>query len=422
LLIAFISGICSNARADGMYAPAKKLAKLTASDGQIDDMLGNSVAVDGNTIVVGNLTANVGGHLQQGAVYVYVEPKNGWHSMTQTAKLTASDGQEFDGFGQSVAVLGDTIAIGAYCHDVSGAHCAGAVYIFEKPKTGWKDMTETAELTSTVNYLGLGLGWSVAIGPDGDVASGAGLGGDGDGAVYIFQKPSSGWRNMTQTAILTASDGEPENALGASVSYVGDTVASGAVGWPDGAGEDCCQGAVYIYTKPASGWKDSTETARITASDGQQDDLFGGAVTFDPDADTLFSGTPGATVNGNYQQGAVYAFSKPAGGWQTTSKFKAKLTAHDGSGRNGFGDTIAAQHFFIAVGAPGYSVFQGAAYLYLKPSNGWKTTSRYDDQLTDTVSKYDFLGGALSLQKNTLVVGADLERPAGAAYVYRVVP
>jgi hypothetical protein len=68
----------------------------------LNDVFGNSVAMDGDTIVVGDVTANVGQNSEEGAAYVFVKPASGWHNMTQTAKLTASDGEESDGFGQGV--------------------------------------------------------------------------------------------------------------------------------------------------------------------------------------------------------------------------------------------------------------------------------------------------------------------------------
>jgi hypothetical protein len=400
---------------------ARELGKLTASDGQVDDALGNAVAVDGDTIVVGDESAVVGKNFQQGEAYVFVKPANGWHSMTQTAKLTASDGQEFDGFGQSVAIRGNTIAIGANCHPWNHGRCPGAVYIFEKPESGWTDMTQTAELTASDDNspYGFALGWSVAIGPDHTVAAGAILAAANGGAVYVFPKPPRGWKNMTQTAELTASDGEPMNALGQSVSYVGNTVAAGAIGWPSGGGDNCCQGAAYIFAKPAKGWKSATETARLNQPDREPRDNFGVALSFDPSAENLISaGATGTPVNGERPR-ALYVFSKPTGGWKTTSASTARLTAYNGRVGDGFGAPVGVEENLIATGAPGFSNFRGAAYLYQKPAEGWKTTSKYDLRLSFHANGNDFFGGALALQGDTLVIGADLEKPAGAAYVFQ---
>jgi FG-GAP repeat len=91
-----------------------ELAKLTESDGLLGSShLGVAVALDGDTAVVGDANA---GASDIGAAYVYVKPASGWQNMTQTAKLTSSDGGELDEFGSSVAIRGDTIVVGAPWH------------------------------------------------------------------------------------------------------------------------------------------------------------------------------------------------------------------------------------------------------------------------------------------------------------------
>ena len=87
-------------------------AKLTASDGAAGDDFGSSVSISGNTVVVG---ARCHGrrNSHQGAAYVFTEPGSGWANMTQTAKLTASDGAADDDFGYSVSISGNTVVVGA---------------------------------------------------------------------------------------------------------------------------------------------------------------------------------------------------------------------------------------------------------------------------------------------------------------------
>ena len=80
---------------------------LTASDSENGNNFGYSVAIDGNTVVVGTIDSSVG------EAYVFVKPAGGWKNMTQTAKLTASDGVEGNEFGDWVAIDGNTIAVGA---------------------------------------------------------------------------------------------------------------------------------------------------------------------------------------------------------------------------------------------------------------------------------------------------------------------
>src|SRR6202162_5444499 len=85
-----------------------QLAELTPSTRATNDWFGISIAVSGNTVVVGDFDANIETF---GAVYVYVKPASGWANMTQVAKLTSSDNGE--GFGTSVAISGNTVVVGA---------------------------------------------------------------------------------------------------------------------------------------------------------------------------------------------------------------------------------------------------------------------------------------------------------------------
>jgi len=400
--------------------PIIEAAKLIASDGQEGDIFGSAVAIDGDTIVIGAEGASLGKGYQQGAAYVFVKPANGWRNMRQTAKLTASDGANFAYFGFSVAVRGDTIVIGAYCHSDTQRRCNGAVYVFAKPATGWTDMTETAELTASDDHSDAGyvLGWSVVIDRKArTVAAGALLANDGAGAVYMFVKPANGWANMTQNAELTASDANQANCcLGYALSFAGNTLAAGDPGWSNGNPNSCCQGAAYIFVKSAKGWTNMTETARLLASDGVAGDELSYSVSLD--GDTLALAAVRATIKGQ-QQGAVYVFLEPQSGWKDTSQFRAKLTAFNGHSGDALGVSVGLSGNLLIAGDDGYLSDEGAAYAYLKPAGGWKTTSKYNFRLTDPGRQpAAFFGAAVAQQGNVSVVGAYLENPAGAAYVY----
>ncbi|MGA8150429.1 MAG: hypothetical protein WB952_05725 [Terriglobales bacterium] len=128
-------------------------AKLTTSDA--DFYFISAIAVQGNTIVAGD--CGEGGNPGPGAAYVFVKPATGWKSMTESAKLTASDGKPYDCFGHSVAVSHDTVVVGAPTSQ------EGAAYVFVKPPNGWTNMTETAKLTAFDALVSPGLGTSVAI-------------------------------------------------------------------------------------------------------------------------------------------------------------------------------------------------------------------------------------------------------------------
>ena len=178
--------------------PIMQLGKITASDGSFSDGFGNGLAIGGNTIVVG--AGGADGTI--GAAYVFVKPATGWTTMTETAKLTPSDGAPEDSFG-AVGVSGNTVIVGnAPC---TGANSrTGKVYVYVEPPTGWVSTTETAQLSASNGKICNGLGQQVAI--SGNVVVTAGIGQNVPiGQVYVFVKPSTGWVTGTQTALLSSS-------------------------------------------------------------------------------------------------------------------------------------------------------------------------------------------------------------------------
>jgi len=140
-----------------------QLAELTASDGSTGDDLAWSVSVNGNTIAVGAPNASIGSNSAQGAVYVFVKPAGGWTNMTQTAKLTASDGASGDQLGWSVSISGHTVVAGAPNAIVGGNQHQGAAYVFVEPTGGWVNMTQTAKLTASHGAEQDNLGFSVSV-------------------------------------------------------------------------------------------------------------------------------------------------------------------------------------------------------------------------------------------------------------------
>jgi hypothetical protein len=392
-------------------------AKLTASDGGFNDQFGASVSISGDTIVVGAR------YDDSYSAYVFEKPGGGWSDMTQTAKLTASDGASNDQFGHSVAISGDTVVVGARAHD----GFKGSAYIFEKPGGGWSDMTQTAKLTASDGAPSDVFGHSVAISGDTVV-----VGADGDnvtyvdqGSAYVFEKPVAGWSDMTQTAKLTASDGTAYDEFGVFVVVSGDTVVVGADGdnvtYMD-------QGSAYVFEKPVAGWSDMTQTAKLTASDGAQDDYFGNSVAISED--TVVVGAYGVDKTINevtyFDVGQSYVFDKPVGGWSDMTQ-TAKLTASDGAAIDDFGYSVAISGNNVVVGAWGYDdnglSSSGSAYVFEKPGTGWSDMTQTAKLTASDGAAYDWFGYSVAISGDTLVVGAhgdDNYGASGSAYVFEV--
>jgi hypothetical protein len=355
--------------------PLVQTAELTASDGADSDSLGTSVAISGSTIAAGAPGYSLGDNDGEGGVYVFAEPASGWHNATQTAELTPSDPVGSDALGTSVAISGSTIAAGAADHTVGPNAQQGAVYVFDEPASGWHDATENAELTASDGAPGDSLGDSVAI-SGATIAAGADShtvgANSGQGAVYVFTEPASGWQNATQTAELTTSDGASGDGLGDSVAISGATIAAGATS--HSLGGDGGQGAVYVFAEPASGWHDAIQTAELTASDGASSDALGVSVAIS--GSTIVAGAADHTVGPNAQQGAVYVFDEPASGWRDATE-NAELTTSDGATGDELGDSVAISGTTIVAGAQNHTVGgisgQGAAYAFAEPASGWQS-------------------------------------------------
>ncbi len=397
--------------------PFLQAAELIASDRAAGDNLGASVAVSGNTIVAGAPFHKVGGNAYQGAVYVFTEPSGGWSTASQTAELTASDGAANDNLGWSVGVSGDTIVAGAVQYD-GGQPGQGAVYVFTEPGGGWTNATQTAELTASDGAANDNLGWSVAVnGPT--ITAGALYHAVGDndtqGAVYVYTKPAGGWINATQSAELTASDGAAADQLGSSVAISADTIAAGSPQRTIGGNVD--EGAVYVFTRPSGGWTDATENARLTASDGAAYDALGWSVAVS--GDTIAAGAP---LHGNQAQGAVYVYTKPDAGW-TTATQTAELTASDGAASDQLGSSVGVTADTITAGAPQRTVgghgAQGAVYVYAKPGGGWTTATQTAELTASDGATGDELGSSLAISGTTIAAASPRRTiNRGALYVF----
>ena len=231
-------------------------------------------------------------------------------------------------FGASVSISGDTVVVGApetpYNDTVAGP---GAAYVFSEPGPVWANMAQTAELTASDGAAGDGFGVSVSISGN-TVAVGAPGSPDDPGtyysgtdngpeAAYVFTEPGSGWATMTQTAELTASDGAAEDLFGVSVSISGNTVAVGAPRTPFNLGTYTPgAGVAYVFTEPGSGWANTTQTGELTASDGAAgSDEWGGdafGVSVSISGNTVVAGAANAMIGENGGQGAAYVFAARA--------------------------------------------------------------------------------------------------------------
>jgi len=333
------------------WANMTQTATLTPSDG--GEGFGISVAISGDVIVVGaaNTSNFRAPDASPGAVYVFVKPAGGWTDMTETFKLTASDGQPGDAFGNSVAISGETIAVGAFFVN----NFSGRAYVFTCQSNG---CTQAAELSASdsggiLDYLGC----SVAISGNTIVAGSFGHN-NFQGSAYVYVEPSGGWADMTETAELSTLNGMSGDNVGFSVAIGSGTIVAGAPGASNAFG------AAYIYTEPSAGWATTANyTAELGAPDAAQDDSFGASVGITAGGKGIAVGEPSATIGGNSEQGSVDAYVLPPSGWRSTRTAYAEATSSDGTLYDFLGTSVAASGKKVVAGAVKEDR-PGAAYIF----------------------------------------------------------
>ena len=244
-------------------------AKLTASDGVALDQFGSSVAMAGDTVVVGAVFDDA----SQGSAYVFARTGSTW---AQQAKLTASDGAAEDYFGASVSVSGDTVVVGAYFDDVDNPGYSidrGSAYVFARTGSTW---AQQAKLTASDGAAEDQFGFSVSVSGD-TVVVGAIFDDSnniaythGTGSAYVFVRTNAIW---AQQAKLVASDGVVGDYFGWSVSVSGDTVVVGAV--YDDIATNFDQGSAYVFVRTNAIW---AQQEQLLAGDGAGGDNFGWSV------------------------------------------------------------------------------------------------------------------------------------------------
>lgn len=351
-------------------------AVLTAADGMPNDWFGRSVSIDGDTALVGADAADEGGNDNQGAAYVFVREAGGW---VQQARLVADDGAQFDQFGISVAVSGDTALVGSP---------ANAAYVFERNAGVW---TQTAKLTASDGVSDDTFGIAVAL--DGDTALvGARQanvdGRNNQGAAYVFVRSAGTW---TEQAKLTASNGLAFDLFGDAVALSGDVAAVGAA-FADPGGNDA-QGAAYIYARTGTIW---TEQAVLGASDAAPGARFGSSVA--ASGDSVVVGSNYADIGANVRQGAAYVYQRSGTTWSE----QAKLSAAAGTTNSEFGISAAIDGDVAVIGA-WFDAGVGSAHVFQRAGGAWSETATL---ASANPGDNDQFGNSVSVSGDIALIGA----------------
>lgn len=385
--------------------------KLLASDPGLNDRFGTSVAMSGDTAVVGVPSDDIFGHADQGSVYVYIRGNNGlW---TEQARLVVKDGAGSDMFGASVAISGNTLAVGAPGDDVS----RGSVYVFERTGAIWEDPQKLiATSGSSLDRFGASLAISgdtmVAGSPSNDTSIY-----ENNGSAHVFARNTEGW---FEQQVLLPGEQHDEQKFGSSVSISASTIAVGAPF--ENISGHTARGAAYVFTKPSTTW---LQQQRMIASDGASVDRYGTDVSI---SSTVGFGNPRMIIGsigartGGISIGAAYVYTYLFGSWVG----EKKLIANDGLIGDEFGKYVAisAQGTTAVIGcqfcAVGSNQQQGSAYVYRLSGTSWNQQEKltnFDGRAVDNF-------GVVAMSGNSVIVGApwfdigEINETQGAAYLF----
>jgi hypothetical protein len=467
---------------------------------QAGDWFGYSVAVSGDTVVVGapqedssslgvNSTPNELAAGSSGAAYVFTQSAGVWSQQAYLKPAAVGPGgQAGDHFGFSVAVSGDTVVVGAPEEDSSstgvnsvpleGATDSGAAYVFIRSGGLWSQQAylKPPVLGSSRAGTGYEFGWSVAISGD-TVAVGAydepssstGInsspidGAAGAGAAYVFARSGGVWTQQAYLKPAAVGTSQANDHFGAAIAVSGDTVVVGAFqedssstginSTPNEAAGGA--GAAYVYARSAGVWSQQAYLKPAAVGpQGQAGHLFGTSVAVSGDtvvvgANHESSSTQGINTTPNDaagSSGAVYVFTRNAGAWSQQAYVKPSGVGVTQVGDN-FGISVALSGDTMVVGADGEdssttginstpnesASIAGAAYVFTRSAGVWSQQAYLKPAVVGTTQAGDNFGWSVGVSADFIVVGAYLEdsstlgvnstpnegaADSGAAYVF----
>ena len=305
-------------------------AELFAADGATGDEFGWSVAINGNTVVVGASGRTVNGAGAQGAAYVFVNNGGSW---SQQAELTEADGAAGDEFGTSVSGDANNVVVGAPYKAVNSNYAQGVTYFFAQNAGTW---SQSGEIVAFDGNVGGGFGYSVSLG--GTTAfigcpNGLGFGPAAIGSVYVYQLNSGAWSYSVE---MIASDSVAGNWFGESVS-VEATSGVFAVGAPNTAFGSSAPGAASVFGQVNGAW---TQLGEFSPSDSASSDAVGISVAVS--GNTIIVGSPEHRTSST--SGAAYVY--------TDAPTQLQITQQPTTGTVGYAAGSVAVQVVDAAGNP----------------------------------------------------------------------
>lgn len=384
-------------RSGAQWLQKKKLTRAGLPSGA---SFGSAVSVHGGVIAVGAWGAAPGGGIATGAVYLFERQDAQW---LEVAALFPPDGGAQDFFGFSVSLSANALAIGAYGHDATGSPDQGAVYVFAESPSGWRLQQK---LLVPLPASDRGFGRAVAL-AGGALVVGAHLsqadGSAEQGTAYAFSYIDGSW--LLQSRLL-GPGGVSGDRFGAAVAIHGGLVVVGA--FSVSADTPLHGGKMYLFRSVNGDWTfDSRLDSAVLAG---QPFFTGGLAVFQSD---VFVGSHLRQIGPNLQQGGVRVVDVAG----IPVEERQDLNSGIGINQASYGSALATDGRTAVVGAPRESIgdvqLQGAVYIYVRQQAGWMLQAKLT---ADDARRNDRFGSSVALAGNWLVVGAPNRAEQGAEF------
>lgn len=360
------------------------------------DRFGSSVAADGSALVVGAAKADTAAGVDAGSAQVFRKSEDQWLPESILNHTGAVAG---DGFGQSVAIEGNRILVGA----PQASNTFGNASVYEKSGSTWIQKSVLAPYYSTPSGMS---GWSVAL--SGDIALAGAYNSDSfphwyAGIVHEYKRNGGSWEF---SSVISSGDGRSNQMFGTTVDIDGNRVAIGMEKDVSPYGED--SGSVYLFTNVEGQWE--LEDILVD-TDPNVVEQFGHSV--DLQGDRLIVGTPDDVKMSTeswdislYRYGSVTCFRRDPTGWTKEAKLRPAVPVRDDK----FGNSISLDGDSLLVGAPMSSgpqippqTYSGAGYIFSRVSGTWA------QQAMLTRSEFPMslrLGGSVALKNGRAMLTA----------------
>ena len=337
--------------------------KLTRLEESWSGQFGNAIDSDGNTLVVGGrMWKKTENCCSCGSVFVYYRETTGSAAWKKVKKVVASDcssssSNSVYGFGEKVAISGDTLVVGSYSSTTAAVH---AIYIYERNQGGADNWGQIKKITVPIDF-------SLAFDGNTIIAGGT-------SAAYVFERDYGGPENWGQIKeiVIAGSSGSYSTAL------MGDTAVIGCFGSND----------AHIFERNEGGADNWGEVRQIVPADGMGSDRFGWATAIN--GDLIAIGAPNADGIGE-NSGAVYLFGRDVGGSNNWGQIK-KVAQNPATADDYFGSQVSLSGGMLMATSSGTSMVS-KAYIFYRNEGGtdqWGQITDLTDRLP-TASSFDQL-------------------------------